>query len=299
KSNHRYNIFIDDKYAFAVDEKILVEYKLTKGLKLEANEMIELIDAESLKASYVLAIQYLSYRQRSASEIEQYLLKKEVEPKHIELVMDRLNNEKLLDDLEFAKTFVQERIRQKKKGPKIISNELFKKGISKEKIDKEISNITFDEKKQIKYANTFVQKSKKKKKKGPKKISNKLFKKGISKEKIDKAISIMTFDEQYQIALDSGQKRANRPKKESVQKQKDQIRTYLMRNGFDNDVISEVMQNIIFDHDKEAEWDALKHHGEKMYRRYSKKSSGKELKQKLMSALYTRGFKGEQINQFI
>src|SRR5699024_11978100 len=76
-------------------------------------------------------------------------------------------------------------------------------------------------------------------------------------------------------------------------------RTYLMRNGFDNDVISEVMQEIIFDHDKEAEWDALKHHGEKMYRRYSKKSSGKELKQKLMSALYTRGFKGEQINQFI
>src|SRR5690625_5759606 len=111
--------------------------------------------------------------------------------------MDRLNNEKLLDDLEFAKTFVQERIRQKKKGPKIISNELFQKG--------------------------------------------------ISKEKIDKAISLMTFDEQYQIALESGQKRANRPKKESVQKQKDQIRTYLMRNGFDNDVISEVMQEIIFE----------------------------------------------------
>src|SRR5699024_2940845 len=100
-------------------------------------------------ASYVLAIQYLSYRQRSASEIEQYLLKKEVEPKHIELVMDRLNNEKLLDDLEFAKTFVQERIRQKKKDPKIISNELFQKDISKEKIDKAISLMTFDEQYQI------------------------------------------------------------------------------------------------------------------------------------------------------
>src|SRR5699024_4485864 len=102
-------------YAFAVDEKILVEYKLTKGLKLEANEMIELMDAESLQASYVLAIQYLSYRQRSASEIEQYLLKKEVEPKHIKLVMNRLNNEKIINDLEFEKTFVKERIRQKKK----------------------------------------------------------------------------------------------------------------------------------------------------------------------------------------
>src|SRR5699024_11703934 len=104
---------------------------------------------------------------------------------------------------------------------------------------------------------TLNNEKKKKKKKDKKIIKNELFQKSITKEKIDKAISIMTFDEQYQIALDSGQKRANRPKKESVQKQKDQIRTYLMRNGFDNDVISEVMQNIIFDHDKEAEWDAL------------------------------------------
>src|SRR5690625_6059054 len=104
------------------------------------------------------------------------IIKKKVDPKHIDLVINKLNNEMLLEELEFANNFVQERIRQKKKGPKIISNELFQKG--------------------------------------------------ISKEKIDKAISIMTFDEQYQIALDSGQKRANRPKKESVQKQKDQIRTY-------------------------------------------------------------------------
>src|SRR5699024_11224265 len=103
-----------------------------------------------------------------------------------------IKNEKLQEDLEIIKIINQENIRQKKKDPKIISNELFQKG--------------------------------------------------ISKEKIDKAISLMTFDEQYQIALESGQKRANRPKKESVQKQKDQIRTYLMRNGFDNDVISEVMQ---------------------------------------------------------
>src|SRR5690625_7270639 len=89
KSNHRYNIFNDDKYAFAVDEKILVEYKLTKELKLEEHEMIELMDAESLQASYVLAIQYFSYRQRSAYEIEQYLLKKEVQHKPIEGVINR------------------------------------------------------------------------------------------------------------------------------------------------------------------------------------------------------------------
>lgn len=249
KRKQRYNIFIDDKYAFAVDENVLVEYKLAKGLKLEANEIIELLDAESLQASYITAIHYLGYRQRSHAEIERYLLKKEIDPNHVEAVMNRLNKENLLNDLEFAESFVQERIRQKKKGPKIISNELFERG--------------------------------------------------ISKEKIDEAIKLMTFNDQYEIALESAQKRANRPKKESVQKQKEQLRTLLMRNGFDNDVISEVMHEVKIDQDEDVEWDAIKHHGEKMHRRYSKRFSGSKLRQKLKSALYTRGFKSEQINKFI
>lgn len=249
KRKQRYNIFIDGKYAFAVDEKVLVEYKLAKGLKLEANEIIELLDAESLQASYVTAIHFLSFRQRSKTEIERHLSKKEIEPDHIEIVMNRLENEKLLNDLEFAKSFVQERIRQKKKGPRVIISELFEKG--------------------------------------------------ISKENIDEAIKLMTFNDQFEIALASAQKRADRPKKESVQKQKEQVRTLLMRNGFDNDVISEVMQEVIIEQDEESEWEAVKHHGERMYRRYAKKSSGSELRQKLMSALYTRGFKSEQINKFV
>lgn len=249
KRKQRYNIFIDNKYAFAVDENVLVEYKLAKGLKLEASEIIELLDAESLQASYVTAIHYLSFRQRSQAEIERHLFKKEVDPNHIEIVMNRLNKESLLNDLEFAKSFVQERIRQKKKGPKIIINELFERG--------------------------------------------------ISKTNIDEAIMLMTFNDQYEIALESAQKRANRPKKESVQKQKEQIRTLLMRNGFDNDVISEVMQEVKIDRDRDAEWEAIKHHGEKMHRRYSKRTSGSELRQKLKSALYARGFKSEQINKFV
>ena len=88
-------------------------------------------------------------------------------------------------------------------------------------------------------------------------------------------------------------------KKESIEKQKQQIRASLMQRGFDSDVISEVMQEIELSKDQEAEWEAIKYHGDRMYRRHSKRSSGFELKQKITSALYARGFKSEQINQFI
>lgn len=249
KRKHRYNIFIDTKYAFSVDEDVLVKYKLAKGLTLEASTIIELLEAESLQQSYVTAIHYLSYRQRSKVEIERHLLKKEIDPDHVEIVMSRLDKENLLDDLEFAKSFVRERIRQKKKGPKMIIQELMEKG--------------------------------------------------VSKDNINEAIKIMTFADQYDIAFLFAQKRADRPKKESVEKQKQQIRSSLMQRGFDSDVISEVMQEIELEKDDEAEWEAIKHHGERMHRRYSQKSSGYELKQKMMSALYSRGFKKEQINKFV
>lgn len=249
KRKDRYNIFIDKKYAFSVDEDVLVKYKLAKGLTLEASDIIELLEAESLQQSYVTAIHYLSYRQRSKMEIKRHLLKKEIEPDHVEIVMNRLDKENLLDDLAFAESFVRERIRQKKKGPKMIIQELMEKGVSK-------SNI-------------------------------------------NEAINIMTFADQYETAFQFAQKRADRPKKESKEKQKQQIRAALMQRGFETEVISEVMLNINMDVDEEAEQEAIKHHGEKMYRRYSKKFSGYELRQKLMTALYTRGFKKEQINEFI
>lgn len=249
KRKHRYNIFIENKYAFSVDEDVLVKYKLAKGLTLEASEIIELLESETIQQAYITAIHYLSYRQRSRAEIERHLYKKDIEPDHIDIVMGRLDKENLLDDLGFAKSFVRERIRQKKKGPKLIIQELMEKG--------------------------------------------------VSKESINKAIKIMTFTDQYSIALKFAQKRADRPKKESIEKQKQQIRSSLMQRGFDSDVINEVMQEVELTKDKEAEWEAIKYHGERMYRRHSKKLSGFELKQKIMSALYARGFKSEQINQFI
>ena len=249
KRKDRYNIFLDAEYAFSVDEDILVKYKLKKGLELNAKHIIDLLEAESLQQSYVLAIGYLSYRQRSQVEIERHLYKKEIDPAHIEVVINRLDKEKLIDDLQFAKSFVRERIRQKKKGPQMIKKELFEKG--------------------------------------------------VSKNNADEAVKLMTFNDQYEAALEFAQKRADRPKKESVKKREQQIKSALMQRGYDSDVISEVMQAVDMEENKDDEWDAIKHHGEKLYRRYSQKTSGYELRQKLMSALYTRGFKGEQVNQFI
>ncbi|GGP17021.1 recombination regulator RecX [Oceanobacillus neutriphilus] len=136
KQKHRYNIFLStptgDEYGFSVDEDILIKFRLEKGMELD-NQLIETLkEQDNLHKIYTLTIHFLSYRIRSEKEIVMYLQKKEVEDEQIPVIMQRLKKEKLLDDQQFADMFVRSRMNTSSKGPKIIEQELFEKGITGE-----------------------------------------------------------------------------------------------------------------------------------------------------------------------
>lgn len=133
KQKHRYNIFLNtpagDEYGFSVDEDILIQFRLEKGMELD-NELIETLkEQDNLHKVYTLTIHFLSYRIRSEKEVITYLQKKEVEEEQIAVIMQRLKKEKLLDDQQFAEMFVRSRMNTSSKGPKVIEQELFEKGI--------------------------------------------------------------------------------------------------------------------------------------------------------------------------
>jgi regulatory protein len=134
KRANRYNIFLsdgkDEYYAFAVDEAVLIEFGLRKGLELDDESIQAITQKEELHKFYTQSINYLSYRMRTKQEIRDYLAKKEVAPNYIDYIVKRLTKEKLLDDKEFAIAFVQSRINTSSKGPKLIEQELREKGVS-------------------------------------------------------------------------------------------------------------------------------------------------------------------------
>ena len=43
KNDERYNLFIDGKYAFSVDEAVLARFQLRKGLDVDELEISEII----------------------------------------------------------------------------------------------------------------------------------------------------------------------------------------------------------------------------------------------------------------
>lgn len=130
KKGKRYNIYIDDQYAFSVDEDILVKFNLRKGLELDSDMIKQITAEDDLQKLYHRVLHFLSYRMRTEREIYDYLTKYDALPEQVTKIMERLKKERLVDDEEFAKLFVQSRLRTSLKGPKLIQQELRDRGIA-------------------------------------------------------------------------------------------------------------------------------------------------------------------------
>lgn len=148
KNKSRYNIFLNDvqgeKYGFSVDESVLVEYRLRKDLELSEQMIDTLIQKDTLHKSYTQVINYLSYRMRTKQEIKDYLVKKEVDAEHINKIMDKLTKEGLIDDEQFAESFVRTRIETSDKGPMLVKKELIEKGVLETIANRAVDVYTYE-----------------------------------------------------------------------------------------------------------------------------------------------------------
>lgn len=82
-----------------------------------------------------LALGYLARRPHSVWEVREYLKKKLVSLEKSEIIIERLNELKFLDDEEFVRWWVRQRTEVRPKSSRLIKLELQRKGIERETID--------------------------------------------------------------------------------------------------------------------------------------------------------------------
>ena len=98
---------------------------------------------DSLEAAKEYAFLLLKFRLRSAKELEERLKKKKFNPEIIKEVISFLKEKKFLDDVLFAKGWIQSRIKRPL-GIRKIKQELNIKGIDKEIIESNIRELKED-----------------------------------------------------------------------------------------------------------------------------------------------------------
>jgi len=86
------------------------------------------------------AYRFLSFRPRSEKEIKNYLKRKKVPDEAIQKVVDELKRQKLVDDLEFARWWIEQRQTFRPKGKIALQMELGQKGV-----DREVTQGVIDE----------------------------------------------------------------------------------------------------------------------------------------------------------
>ena len=89
---------------------------------------------------YNLALRFLSYRPRSEQEIRNKLKEKRAPQDLIEKIISKLKEKKFIDDGEFAKGWIESRLRFKPRSLRLIKMELKQKGIDPEIIEKMIND---------------------------------------------------------------------------------------------------------------------------------------------------------------
>jgi regulatory protein len=137
----RLNVFINDRFSFAVAADVVARYALEPGVVLDAERLAEIIEEDGDAKAYAKAIYFLGFRIRSAQEIRDRLRRDKWPDAVIQRVIERLRNEKLLDDAAFAATWVEHRTISRPKGSRAIRQELRIKGIDKEEIEAALPNV--------------------------------------------------------------------------------------------------------------------------------------------------------------
>ncbi|MBM6615904.1 recombination regulator RecX [Desemzia sp. RIT804] len=248
KRKGRYNIYLDEEYAFPVDEAVLVKHVLFKGMEITKEFQQQLEKEDDFSKAFSRAVNYLSYSLRSEKEVRDDLEAHEFSLETAVDVIEKLKEMKYINDLTYAESYTRTAANLNGKGPYNIRQELKKRGI-KETI-------------------------------------------------IEQALLEYPIEQRVENGVAVAKKVLKRAKQSSSKETTNKVRQGLMQKGFNNDEITEILDQVDTEKDEDDEYEALKKQGEKIWRKQSKLEGSKKI-QKVKASLYQKGFNGDLINQFM
>lgn len=142
RNKDRVNVYLDDEFAFGIDEMDAAQLKI--GQELSADDIVTLRYRDAVNKAVDRAINLLSRRPRSTEEIRRRLKKASIEEDVIELAIERLEQLGYLDDVAFARFWIENRKTFKPRGARALHYELRNKGVA-EPIIRELVDDMVDE----------------------------------------------------------------------------------------------------------------------------------------------------------
>jgi regulatory protein len=130
KNLQRVNIYLDGEFAFGL-ARITAGW-LMVGQELSKEKIALLQSEDASETAYQKALHFMSYRPRSSAEVRQNLTKRGISETIVEETVNRLQRAGLINDLEFAQAWVENRNTFQPRSKSALRMELRRKGLNEE-----------------------------------------------------------------------------------------------------------------------------------------------------------------------
>ena len=135
RRKNRRSIYLDGEYFFSADEEVVLKLGLREGDEVTEDELKNFLLEEDKRKAKEYALKLLTIRPRSEAELKRRLMEKGYEPLVITPVIEALKRVSLIDDMEFARIWVKNRMATRPRGKTMLMAELKRKGLKNEIIN--------------------------------------------------------------------------------------------------------------------------------------------------------------------
>lgn len=148
RNQKRVNVYLDRKFGFGLDLVSFAALGLKVNQELSEKEVEEIVKKAEFQKTWDKLLKFATLRPRSKKEIKDYFRRKKIHESLQAGLFLRLKKLKLLNDFDFARWWVGQRIEFKSKSKREIERELRTKGISRELIQEVWKEVPINEEKE-------------------------------------------------------------------------------------------------------------------------------------------------------
>lgn len=159
RNKKRVNIYLDGKFGFGLDLENFVKLNLKVGDKLSEKDIKQIVKKAKFQKTLDKLLRFATLRPRSEKEIKNWFKKHKVHKSLHKELFNRLRRIDLIDDKEFAKWWIGQRLQFKYKSKRELQYELQIKGIDKEIIN-QLINESVSQEKEVEMAKKLLDKKK-------------------------------------------------------------------------------------------------------------------------------------------
>jgi len=139
RNKNRVNVYLDERYSFSLADHLAVP--LRRGQFLGDEEIARLKEEDEYHQVYKRAVRLIDHRPRSIAEVRRRMERQDIVPDLVEKVIGQLTAVGLLDDVEFARLWVENRETFRPRSHQMLRYELRQKGLDEKTITQALERV--------------------------------------------------------------------------------------------------------------------------------------------------------------